>query len=305
MTHPLDTGSDFEDEPLAPVPLDESLLEERKRLEIAHSRTRRQILQGGERRSDTHATEAAHDLDRMIRDREAFAYHFANVKYYAITHASEQYQAAWMRAHCTPGTRVLDFACGNGENGVAAAQYGADVVGIDLSPEGVANANANAREADVAARCQFTVMDGEAMTFADDTFDIGVEYGALHHVDLPRALGELARVIKPGGAMLCIEALRHNPLIHAYRKRTPHLRTAWEVEHILGVESLDEVRKHFRQVHVRFFHLAALAAVPLRKTPLFRPVRAVLDAVDRVLLAPQAIGKYAWIMVFEMRDPIK
>ncbi|MCA0375899.1 MAG: methyltransferase domain-containing protein [Gemmatimonadetes bacterium] len=303
-TPPMDAAP-LDESPLDESPLDESLLEERKRLEIAHSRTRRTILQGGERRSDTHVAEEAHDLDRMIRDREAFAYHFSNVKFYSITHASAQYQAAWMARHCTAGTRVLDFACGNGENGVAAAHYGAEVVGIDLSPEGVANAKANAREAGVHTRCRFTVMDGEAMTFPDDHFDIGVEYGALHHVDLPRALGELARVLKPGGAMLCIEALRHNPFIHAYRRRTPHLRTAWEVEHILGVESLDEVRRHFRQVHVRFFHLAALAAVPLRKTPLFRPVRALLDAVDRVLLAPQAIGKYAWIMVFEMRDPIK
>jgi SAM-dependent methyltransferase len=176
---------------------------------------------------------------------------------------------------------------------------------IDISPEGVANANLNAREAGVDSRCRFDVMDGESMTFADNTFDVGVEYGALHHVDLDRALAELGRVLKPGGQMICVEALRHNPIIHWYRRRTPHLRTAWEVDHILGVESLDIVRRHFRQVEVRFFHLASIASVPFRKTPLFRPLRSTLDAVDRVLLARQFLGKYAWIMVFVMRDPIK
>jgi SAM-dependent methyltransferase len=200
---------------------------------------------------------------------------------------------------------VLDFACGNGENGMFAAECGADVTGIDISPEGVANANLNAAQAGLASRCRFEVMDGENMTFADDTFDFGVEYGALHHVDLEAAMRELARVLKPGAAMICVEALRHNPVIHAYRRRTPHLRTAWEVEHILGVESLDVVRRHFQHVDVRFFHLAVLAAVPFRKMPFFRGLRTLLDRVDRIVLKSTAIGKFGWIMVFVMRGPRK
>ena len=280
-------------------------LEPRKLEEIEHSRRRRSILQGAERRSDTNRVEEAQDLDRMIRDKEAFKYHFSNVKFYSITAESEAYQYDWMRSHCRPGTRTLDFACGNGENGVYAATCGSDVTGIDISPEGVANANQNAIEAGVGDHCRFEVMDGENLRFPDNTFDVGVEYGALHHVDLPRALSELARVIKPGGAMICVEALRHNPFIHAYRRRTPHLRTAWEVDHILGVESLDVVRQHFAKVEVRFFHLASLAAVPFRKMPFFIPLRRALDAVDRVLLTSEAIGKYGWIMVFVMSEPRK
>jgi ubiquinone/menaquinone biosynthesis C-methylase UbiE len=287
-----------------PTP-DLSNLEPRKLAEIEHSRVRRTILQRAERHSDTNKAEEEADLERLIRDKDAFRRHFANIKYYSVTQASEKYQFDWMRAHCVAGTHVIDFACGNGENGIFAAQCGASVHGIDISPEGVANANQNAKEVGLDGRCRFDVMDGENMTFADNTFDYGVEYGALHHVDLDRALGELARVIKPGGEMICVEALRHNPIIHAYRRRTPHLRTAWEVDHILGVESLDVVRRHFRRVNVRFFHLAALAAVPFRKTAVFRPLRSMLDAVDRVLLSNEAIGKFGWIMVFVMSDPVK
>jgi len=104
---------------------------------------------------------------------------------------------------------------------------------------------------------------------------------------------------------VCVEALRHNPFIHAYRKRTPQLRTAWEVEHILGVESLEIMRQHFKDVEVKFFHLAVLAAVPFRKTPLFKPLRVALDAIDRVLLSNQTIGKYAWIMIVTIANPRK
>lgn len=286
-------------------PLDIGALEERKLQEIEHSRNRRLVLKGYERQLDTHASEQAPDSDALIMDKAAFEHHGANLKYYSITGASDLYEREWLSAHCAAGIEVLDFACGNGENGIFAARCGANVHGIDISPEGVDNSNANARSAGVSDHCVFHVMDGENLTFPDDTFDIGVEYGALHHVDLDRALSELRRVIKPGGKMICVEALRHNPIIHAYRKRTPHLRTPWEVDHILGVESLDIVRKYFRSVDVRFFHLASLAAVPFRRTPIFKPLRGVLDRLDRLLLSNHFIGKYAWIMVFVVGDPIK
>jgi len=286
-------------------PLDLSSLEERKLKEIEHSRQRRLILQGAERRSDTNKSEEAENLEKMIRDRDAFSYHFSNVKYYSITNASEAFQYGWLRSRCTEGKRVIDFACGNGENGIFAASCGADVIGIDISPEGVSNSNQNAREAGVEGRCRFEVMDGENLGFDDNSFDYGVEYGALHHVDLDRAMQELSRVLKPGGEMICVEALRHNPLIHAYRKRTMHLRTQWEVDHILGIDSLDVVRKYFSNVEVRFFHLSVLAAVPFRKTPFFRPLREFFDKLDALLLKNKSIGKYAWIMIFIIRDPIK
>ena len=37
------------------------------------------------------------------------------------------------------------------------------------------------------------------MSFENDYFDYGVEYGALHHLELHAALSELARVLKPNG----------------------------------------------------------------------------------------------------------
>jgi ubiquinone/menaquinone biosynthesis C-methylase UbiE len=280
-------------------------LEARKLAEIEHSRRRRSILQGFERHIDTHKNEEVPDMDKLIRDREAFNYHFSNVKFYSVAQSSEAYQYSWLARKCGPTVKVLDFACGNGENGVFAAKCGAETVGIDISPEGVANANRNAEAAGVSDHCRFEVMDGEAMSFPDNNFDIGVEYGALHHVDLHRALDELRRVIKPTGEMICVEALRHNPFIHWYRKNTPHLRTEWEVNHILRVEDLKTVRQYFRHVEVKFFHLAVLAAVPLRKTSLYKPLRTILEKIDTLILKNEKIGKYGWIMVFTMQHPMK
>lgn len=287
------------------APLDTSKLEDRKKEEIEHSRNRRTILQGYERRIDTHSSEEVADRDRLIRDKEAFETHFANVKYYSITGASQEFQDNWLRARCKPGMQVLDFACGNGENGIFAAQCGASVMGIDISPEGVENANKNALEAGVSGHCEFVAMDGENMAFADDSFDLAVEYGALHHVDLHAAMKELSRVLKPGGEMLCIEAIRHNPFFHAYRRLTPHLRTKWEVDHILSVKDLDIMRQYFQQVDVKFFHMLVLAVVPFRKTFLFPRLKKILDSLDKKLLSGQGLGKYGWIMAVSLKNPVK
>ena len=280
-------------------------LEERKLKEIEHSRKRRSILQGFERHSDTEQSETVDDLDSVILDKEEFDYNFSNMKYYSITDKSEKHLYKWLEKKCSPGIKVLDFGCGNGENGIHAAKCGAEVIGIDISPEGVVNANLNAKQAGVENNCKFEVMDGENMTFPNDSFDRAVEYGVLHHVDLDKAMIELNRVLKPEGEMICVEALRHNPLIHLYRKITTHLRTEWEVEHILGVESLEIAKKYFHNIDVKFYHLAVLAAVPFRKTRFFKPIRTLLNKVDSMLLKYKIIGKYGWIMVFTMSKPKK
>lgn len=279
-------------------------LEERKLREIEHSRLRRTILQGFERQSDTNPDEEKAGLQHMIRDPKAYKRYFSNIKFYSVATSSEQYYQNWLRERCR-GAKVLDYCCGNGENGIFAAKCGGDVIGIDISPEGIENARVNATQEGVEQNCKFEVRDAEATGFPDNTFDVIVEYGALHHLDYERAMTELRRIIKPAGEIVCIEALRHNPLIHLYRKMTPHLRTEWEVDHILKVNQLDLSKAFFAEVHAKFFHLAVLAAVPFRKTRFFKPMRTFLEGVDKAILKHPFIGKYGWIMVLTLSKPIK
>ena len=107
-------------------------------------------------------------------------------------------------------------------------------------------------------------MDAENLTFADNSFDIIHEYGALHHVDLEASFKETSRVLKSDGSFICTEALRHNPFIHWYRKKSMHLRTEWEVEHILRVQDILKGKKYFNNVNIKYFHLFALGAIPFR-----------------------------------------
>jgi ubiquinone/menaquinone biosynthesis C-methylase UbiE len=230
---------------------------------------------------------------------------WSNFKYYAI----ERHSLALMKQWILEGGQdasVLDYCCGNGEESVFLAKHGAKhVVGIDISPVSIENCRALALHDGVADRAEFQVMDAEALEFPDNSFDMIMEYGVLHHLELDRAMHELARVLKPGGCMVCTETLAHNPFIRAYRRATPHLRTAWEAEHILGRSSFDVMARHFASIERQFFHLATLAAVPLRRTPLFAPALGTLRLLDRLLLSIPGLQWQAWQVVFRLSKPVK
>ncbi|MEK7766591.1 MAG: methyltransferase domain-containing protein, partial [bacterium] len=51
----------------------------------------------------------------------------------------------------------------------------------------------------------FHQMSAESLDFPDGTFDFIVSVTALHHADLPRALAEVRRVLRPGGRFLSVD----------------------------------------------------------------------------------------------------
>jgi SAM-dependent methyltransferase len=86
--------------------------------------------------------------------------------------------------------RVLDAGCGDGRTSVALARLGfADVIGLDWSPPALAIINVRFVQGDVLH-----------LPFVDGEFDAVVSNGVLHHTyDAKRGLGEMRRVLKPGG----------------------------------------------------------------------------------------------------------
>ena len=98
------------------------------------------------------------------------------------------------------GMKVLDVACGTGNLAIPAARAGADVTGIDIAPNLIEQAIANAAEEGLTAK--FEVGDAEAMPYADDSFDVVMTmFGAMFAPRPDVTAAELKRVCKSGGTI--------------------------------------------------------------------------------------------------------
>jgi ubiquinone/menaquinone biosynthesis methyltransferase len=124
-----------------------------------------------------------------------------------------------------PGRSVLDLACGTGDITWLAARGGAQVVGLDITPRMIELARAKSAAAPDAreqARPLFLVGDMCALPVPDASFDIVTTgYGLRNVPDLPLAIREVARVLKPGGLFLSLDFNRPSNRIvrmayHAY-----------------------------------------------------------------------------------------
>jgi SAM-dependent methyltransferase len=226
----------------------------------------------------------------------------SNHRFYEAAHVVSDYRDAWIRKWASvPPATFLDYACGDGLLTIEAAKAGASVaIGIDISETSVVNAAENAAEAAVGKRTRFLQRDCEETGLPAGAFSACLCHGMLHHLDLSRAYPELARIMRPGGRILCVEALAYNPVIQLYRDRTPQLRTDWERKHILGMREVRLAKKWFAVENVKFFLMASPLATLLPSGPLRRGFLAVGNAIDAVTTRIPGLQLWSWQFAFEL-----
>jgi SAM-dependent methyltransferase len=227
-----------------------------------------------------------------------------NFKWYSTTQLSDDYRSQWLAKH-VPGKIVLDYACGDGGETHRAARMGASLaIGIDVSDVSIQNAARTAARECISERCFFIEGDCENTGLPENSVDVILCCGMLHHLDLAKAYPEMHRILKPGGLVFAQEALNYNPIIKLYRRLTPELRTEWEKQHILSLRDVRAARKYFKVGEIRYWHLTCMLAAVARRVPsLFQPLSRVLNDVDRGLLAIPGLQMLAWQFTFELIKP--
>jgi demethylmenaquinone methyltransferase / 2-methoxy-6-polyprenyl-1,4-benzoquinol methylase len=109
------------------------------------------------------------------------------------------------------GDHVLDACCGTGDLAVAAARAGGVVTGADFSEQMLARARRKAPQVD------WVHADATALPFEDGSFDVvTVGFGIRNLADLEEGLGELARVLAPGGRLGCLEITRPRGVLRPF-----------------------------------------------------------------------------------------
>ncbi len=132
---------------------------------------------------------------------------------------------------------VLDLGCGPGHTALACARKAARVIGIDLTPEMVVAATALANQRSL-SNVEFRVGNVEQLPFVSGTVDVVTSRVSAHHYgDVPRALAEAVRVLKPGGVMLISDTVApEDPALDTFFNACEFLRDSSHVRNYRGSE---------------------------------------------------------------------
>jgi SAM-dependent methyltransferase len=142
----------------------------------------------------------------LARSRAAWDARAARWDDRAETHAVAEDREAdlahiWDALRLRAGARLLDAGCGSGQFAIAFAALGAQVSGVDLSPEMIRRAREHAASHGVAV--EWRSGDITCLSDPDAVYDAVHARVVLPFVpDVPAALRELRRVLQPGGRLL-------------------------------------------------------------------------------------------------------
>lgn len=233
-------------------------------------------------------------LEEAQRDSDTYEKFYGNKKYYKTTLLSKNYVDKWIRDNCA-NKICLDYACGNGEHAFKMLDANSKLVlGMDISDISIENCKSSLKSHDKRNDAVFFWGDCENTLLPDNSIEIIICSGMLHHLDLNFAFPEIKRILKPGGKVLAIEALDYNPLIKLYRMLTPNMRTEWEKAHILSLKDIRHAKKYFDVKNINYWHITSYAA---GKFPLFlKP----LNQIDRFLTKIPILRLMSWIFTFEL-----
>jgi demethylmenaquinone methyltransferase / 2-methoxy-6-polyprenyl-1,4-benzoquinol methylase len=110
-----------------------------------------------------------------------------------------------------PGDEVLDACCGTGDLALEAERAGGRVTGLDFSEPMLERARRKS------GTVEWVRGDLLALPFADESFDVATVGFGVRNVDgLEAGLRELARVLRPGGRLACLEITRPRGLLRPF-----------------------------------------------------------------------------------------
>lgn len=113
--------------------------------------------------------------------------------------------------HAQGGRRALDLGCGVGRHSILLAELGWQTSALDGSSSGITHLQGEAATRNLTVDAQTGLMTD--LPFENETFDYVLAFNVIYHGDLPvveEALGEIRRVLKPGGSFQCTMLSKRN-----------------------------------------------------------------------------------------------
>ena len=213
--------------------------------------------------------------DRQAREREFYADYCRRTAPHEVCFdpadpaQSRPWNPYWftyelVRDRAGAGRRLLDFGCGPGDTSILFCKMGYEVSGFDITPDNIATARRLAARYGMEDRAHFQIMSAERLEYADNSFDVVAGIDILHHVDIPRAMRECMRVLKPGGMAVfrepaeapLFDTFRHSWLGRRLYPAGASLdRHVTEDERKLNNDDLNAIRAICPNLQIRHFRL--------------------------------------------------
>jgi SAM-dependent methyltransferase len=151
------------------------------------------------------------------------------------------------------GKTVLDFGCGSGENLIPLRKRGAQVIGLDISPDLLELArgrlNQYGLEATLHARSAYQTK------LPDESIDVVFSIAILHHLELPLVCEEIRRILRPRGLFISQEPIRFSQTMVYLRRLFPARTDVSDYEHPMTRDEISVVTRGFEVVAERNFRL--------------------------------------------------
>jgi ubiquinone/menaquinone biosynthesis C-methylase UbiE len=198
------------------------------------------------------------NIERARYDRAARSYVIRNIARFGSISTPQPLRAAYKKYEFIAkrkvfqGARVLEIACGMGENTKIFLDCKAYVTATDISSESLKvlknifknNPYLSTKNADI-----------EYLPFKNSSFDFVCCAGGLSYGETNRVKKEIIRVLWPGGSLILIDSLDNNPiyklnrLMHYFFGR----RTFSTLKNMPTVESLNDLTKTFKSAQIYYF----------------------------------------------------
>lgn len=206
------------------------------------------------------------------------------------------------------GIKVLDYGCGAGLLLDKLKGRFNDVYAIDIEKDLIFNLQ---RLQENTANTSF-LCDGKKLAFKDNTFDLVICRGVLHHIkDITRALSEIKRILKSNGYLIISEPTRDNNLwrmvgdtftkvVRSFPSHH-HIFTTKELKDILKKEGLLVISK------TRFGSIAFPIAVFGSRVPLLKYISIkgilarILIYLDRIFTQYHPLKLLTWHIILTVK----
>jgi ubiquinone/menaquinone biosynthesis C-methylase UbiE len=233
-------------------------------------------------------------------------------------HAQQQFIAGWKPSadenvdHIMAalgdvrGQRILDLGSGAGDLTLRLVDAGARVTALDVSAGQIELARALIGQLRPEAEIEFVVAPVETTGLQSDSYDMVVGKWILHHVDVPNALAETRRLLRPLGRAIFFENHDRNRLLALSRAhvagRFGVSRFGTPTEHPLSRSDMELVKRTFGGVELEYPEFYCVRMVSSRV--LRYHGHAIATRVDKLLWRLKWLRPFSWhVLIKVVKQP--